>query len=110
MPKNQKELIELEKQRLQLQEQQAKNFNTLIEKALPLVEKYFTTRLEKLEAPKFKISSIIFSTILLVIVIGSGVLVFYGKITSDNFTFLIGVIVGYLMTFIKNIVMIERED
>ena len=80
-------MIKLEEQRLKLQTEQAKNVNKLMEKGLPLVEKYFSTKLEKLEAPRFKWMLIIFGGILVLSVALTGFLTFFGNLLCSTFYF-----------------------
>ncbi len=97
--------LKLQSQQLEIQKEQTKNFGILIDKVAPLIEKYYSAKLEKIEAPKFRWSAIIFGIMLVVIVVGSMYLVYEGKLGADNFTFLVGVIVGYMMTFIKDLTL-----
>ena len=98
-------MIKLEEQRIKLQTEQAKNFSKIIEKGLPLVEKYFSAKIEKLEAPRFRWMFIIFGTILLVSIGLTGFLTFYGKISSENFTFLLGILIGSIITLIGDAII-----
>jgi len=99
----------LEEKQLDLQIQQAKNFNLLIEKVVPAVEKYFTDKLHKLEAPKFRWTLIVFAILLAIIVIGTGILVYFDKIESTNFIFLLGILVGAMMTLIGDIILEVKQ-
>ncbi len=102
--------MKLEEQKLKTQTEQNKELIKVAKRVTEAIEKYYTLKLTKLEAPKFKWSTTLFSVIILLIVVGSGLLVYYGKLSSSNFTLLIGVIVGYLMTFIKNVVLVQSEE
>jgi len=93
---------------LELEIQQAKNFEILIKEVLPLVKDYFTTKLEKVDSPRFKISTLVFGGLLFIIVLITAFLVYIDKLAADNFTFLIGIIVGYAMTHLKNIITIQE--
>lgn len=97
--------LKFQSQQLEIQKEQTKNVGILIDKVAPLIEKYYTTKLEKIEAPKFRWSAIIFGIILAGIIGGSMFLVYEGKMGADNFTFLAGVVVGYMMTFIKDLTL-----
>lgn len=98
-------VIKLEEQRLKLQTEQAKKFNKIIEESLPLVEKYFTAKIEKLEAPRFRWMFIIFGSILFISIGLTGFLTFYGKISSENFTFLLGILIGSIITLISDVII-----
>ena len=98
-------IIKLEEQRLKLQTEQAKNFSKIIEKGLPLIEKYFTAKIEKLEAPRLRWMFIIFGTILFISIGLTGFLTFYGKISSENFTFLLGILIGSIITLIGDVII-----
>ena len=103
------ELLKLQQKQLDLEQEKAKSLNSLLEKAIPLIEKYYSTKLEKIEAPKFKYTLIIFSFLLFVVVIGTGILVFYGKVSSENFTFLIGILIGSVITFLRDIIIEAQQ-
>jgi len=98
-------IIKLEEQRLKLQTEQAKNFSKIIEKDLPLIEKYFTAKIEKLEAPRFRWMFIIFGAILFISIGLTGFLTFYDKISSENFTFLLGILIGSIITLIGDVII-----
>lgn len=108
MIEEEKTLAVQEKQ-LDLQMKQAENFNKLIEKGIPLIERYITARIEKIEAPKFKWTMIIFSLLLFVVIIGTGFLVYQGKVSSDNFTFLVGILIGSVITFLGDIISEAKQ-
>ena len=97
--------IELEKEKMKLQQEQNKNFNKLVDKGLPLLEKYFTSKIEKLEVPKFKWTLIVFALVLLVSVGMTGVLTFFGKVGAENFTFLLGILIGAIITLMGDILL-----
>ncbi len=88
-------------QQMEIQKQQAKNFNLLLEKGIPAIEKYLNAKLVHYDKPRFKYAIGGVCLILLIIVIGSMFLVFNGLLGADAFTFLMGIIVGYLLTFFK---------
>ena len=105
MAKTQESLMKIEEQRLKLQTEQAKNFNKIIDKGLPLLEKYFTSKIEKLEAPRFRWMFIVFGGILIMSVGLTGFLTFYGKISSENFTFLLGILLGAIITLFGDVLL-----
>lgn len=98
-------MIKLEEQRIKLQTEQAKNLSKVIDKGLPLVEKYFSAKIERLEAPKFRWMFIIFGAILLISIGLTGFLTFYGKISSENFTFLLGILIGSIITLVGDAII-----
>ena len=99
----QEKQVELQIKQVELQKEQTKNTQTLIEQGLPVVEQYFSKKMQHVDNPRFKWATIVFGLILFTIVVGSGILVYEGKIDAGNFTFLLGVIVGYMMTFMEGL-------
>jgi len=97
--------FELQRNQLEIQKQQAKNIELAINKIAPIAEKYFVTKLEKLEAPRFRWTAIIFGILLGIIVIGVMCLVYAGKVGADNLVFLLGIIVGYMITLMREVVL-----
>jgi len=77
---------------------------------VPLVKEYYTKKIEKLDAPMFKTSTYVFGAIIVLIVIASTFLVYVNKLSSDSFAFLIGVLVGYVFSFVKSIVQIQQDE
>jgi len=100
---------EVQLKQTELQLEQAKNFGMLIDKLVPVAERYLTAKMEKLEAPKFKWSYIVVCILLVILLVGSMILAYYGKISSENFAFLMGTVVGYLMTFMKDVIIGNGE-
>jgi hypothetical protein len=94
----------LEEKKIELELQRNKSFNMLVSQGLPLLEKYFTSKLEKIEAPKFKWTLIIFGSLLTISVVGTGILVYADKVDSANFTFLLGIMIGSIVTLIGDII------
>jgi len=78
--------------------------------AIPLIVKYYSTKLEKIEAPRMKHVSYTYGIIVFLIVAGSLGLVYVGKLDSSSFTLLIGVVVGHLMTFARQIFEAREEN
>ena len=66
---------------------------------------YFEKKLKHIEGPKIRWSIIGFLGMLLLIVIGTGVLVFYGKLDSGSFTFLLGTLIGGSITFLGDLLL-----
>lgn len=88
--------IEFEKEKLKL-------WRETLNKIVPAITEYQTTRLEKVIIPVFRISNITFSLLLAVIIIGSGVLLYLDKLGASNFTFLLGIALGYLMSYFRSL-------
>ena len=89
---------------LDLQIEQQKQMNILLDCGIPALEKYYSAKLEQLEAPRFKWSSAIVAIILAGIILAASFLVYNDKLSSESYVFLVGVIVGYLLTFLKELV------
>lgn len=100
-PQKQSDALALENAKLQVEN--AKNLGTLIDKGLPIVDKYFSQKIEKVEAPKIRMMFWIFGGILFLSVIITGVLTYTGKVSSDNFTFLLGTLLGTIITLIGDV-------
>lgn len=108
--------IELQKKQLDLQSKQldsqiasSKVMQQAVEQGLPLLKEYVETKVHKLESPKFKWSILIFGSILLICVIGSGVLVFFDKLDSGSFTFLLGTLIGGMITFLGDVILPPQQ-
>ena len=99
------EALKLQQKQMELQMQNNQILRQAIEKGLPILEKYFNKRLELVESPKIRWSILGFVGILFVVVIGSGFLVYAGKLESGNFTFLLGTLLGATITFLGDIVL-----
>jgi len=98
------ETIKLQQKQIELQTQNNRLLQQLIDKGLPIVDKYFNKKLEKVEGPKIRWSVIGFVAVLFVIIIGTGWLVYVGKLDPANFTFLLGTIIGASVTFLGDII------
>lgn len=103
---------EIQLQQLKVQEKQfeaqitnAKMFDKAIEQGLPLLKDYLDNKMNKVETPKFKWTIGAFGAILLICVIGSGLLVFFDKMDSGSFTFLLGTLIGGIITFIGDVLL-----
>ena len=103
MATNQNQTIEVEKEKVRLQQEQAKNFNKLIDKGFPLIERYLNAKLEKIEAPRFKWTFVIFGVLLILILGITAFLTFYDKLNPENFTFLLGILIGSIITLLGDI-------
>lgn len=55
-------------------------------------------------------STITYGIIIGLIVVGSLILVYVGKLDSSSFSLLIGVVVGHLMTFVRQIFEAKEES
>lgn len=105
MVTNQNTLLEVEKEKVRLQQEQTKNFNKLIDKGFPILERYLNAKLEKIEAPKFKWTFIIFGILLVLILASTAFLTFYDKLNPENFTFLLGILIGSIITLLGDILL-----
>jgi len=99
------ETLKFQQRQLELQAQNAQFFHETVRKILPIAEKYYTTKLTKVEAPKVRWSIVGFLIVLCVVVVVSGILVYAGKMESSNFTFLLGTLVGGSITFLGDIIL-----
>ena len=101
----QKESIELQKANLELQKENAKTMQNLFDKGVPLISDYMNKKLQKVETPKVRWPIIGFVIILTIIVVGSGLLVYLGKLDSDNFTLLLGTLIGASISLLRDIIV-----
>ena len=106
---NQKEIIEIEKEKIKVQLKQQETIQKIVDKGLPLIQRYFTSKIEKIEAPRFKWTFIIFGGLLFASLVGTGLLTYYDKISSENFTFLLGILIGSIVTLMGDIVLQVKE-
>ncbi len=79
-------------------------WDKLVDRGLPLLERWFDNQHE-LEKPKIRWSIIGFILMLFLVVICTAVLVFFGKVDGSNFTFLMGTLVGAIITLFGDIVL-----
>lgn len=104
----QKKQIDLQSKQLESQIASSKLFEKAVEQGFPLLKEYMEVKVQKIESPKFKWSILIFGGILLISVIGSGFLVFMDKLDSGSFTFLLGTLIGGMITFLGDIIMPQQ--
>ena len=94
---------------MELEQEKIKKTNEVLTKAIeegfPILRDYYNKKMTKLEGPKIRISLYGFIYLLAIIVIGSGLLVFYGKLEGSNFTFLLGILIGAMITFLGDLVL-----
>jgi len=102
------ETIKLQEKQIEIQTQNNKMIQQLIEKGLPIADKYFNKKLEKIEAPKIRWSILGFISILALVIVGTGYLVYVEKLDPANFTFLLGIIIGASVTFLGDILFTEE--
>lgn len=81
-----------------------------INEIAPLVKDYYEKRLNSLDAPVFKYTTLAFWSLIVVILGGTGFLVYAGKLDTSNFTLIVGITLGYLMTFIKKLILVEEKN
>ena len=91
--------IELEKEKVS---QSTKIWEKALEEGFPLLKEYLNKKIEKLEVPKIRLSLIWFSIILFVVILITSFLVYAGKLEGSNLTFLLGIMVGAIITFLSS--------
>lgn len=99
--------IALQIEAVKLEQQKQTTINKLVETGLPMVERYLDTKIKHVEKPKFQYTVVIIGVVLLVVIVGSMILVWQKVLGSDAFTFLMGIVVGYLMTFFREMILVE---
>lgn len=96
--------LSIEREKIQQQREQLQLWREALNQIVPAVTEYYKIRMERVDVPVFRTSTFTFAMILLVIVVGCGTLVFFGKLGESNFTFLLGIVLGYLMNYIRLLV------
>ena len=99
----------LEEKQVELQIQQAKNLGIILDRVVPAVEKYYSEKMKRLEEPRFKWTLVAFAIILVVIVGVSAYLLYLDKIPAENFTFLLGILVGAIMALLGDIILEAQQ-
>ncbi len=99
------ERLKLQKAQIESQNQSTKLLQQALEKALPVVEKYFNAKLERVESPKVRWSIIGFIGILLMVLVMTSFLVYKGKLDSSNFTFLLGTLIGATISLLGDVIL-----
>jgi hypothetical protein len=92
---------QVELKRIELEIEKTRSLNKIIEEIIPKLSEYFEKRMVGHETPILKQSIWIFFSIIILIVLGTGFLVYTQKLDTTSFTFLIGTVLGYLLTFSK---------
>ncbi len=85
----------------------------LLREVAPLVTKYLEQRLrvmKEYEYPRFSLSVKVFGLLLGVVVAASFMLTLVGKMSGESFSFLMGVVIGYVMSHLKSLVLVERGE
>jgi len=101
----QTETLKLQQKQLDLQMKNSEVMQKLITEGSPILREYLEKKMKHIEGPKIKWSIIGFLGILIIIVIGTGFLVFEGKVDASNFTFLLGTLIGGAITFLGDMIL-----
>jgi hypothetical protein len=102
-------LIEIESKKLDLEMKKMEFWTKIVGDNLPRVLEYFQQKMLRHDVPVMKTGIWILSAIVTLIVAGSGTLVYYGKLDSSTFAFVIGTVLGYLLSFSRVFLNRERE-
>ncbi len=97
--------LRLQEKQLELQKQNKEILQKVVDKGLPILDKYIHTQLKTVDAPRVRWSIIGFLGILFIIILGSGFLVYSGKLDSGSFTFLLGTLIGASITFLGDTIL-----
>lgn len=106
--KLQEKQMELQAKQQDVQIENSKIIQKAVDQGLPLMKEYYHAKMKHVESPKFKWSMILFGTILFICVVGSGVLVFFDKLDSGSFTFLLGTLIGGIITFMGDLLLPQQ--
>lgn len=111
MPRNKlkEEELKLQQKQLDLQMQNGQLFKDALEQGLPLLDKYLTAKINQVEGPKIRWSIISFASVLVLVVALSGFLVYDGKLDASNFTFLLGTLIGAVITLLGDILIPSQQ-
>lgn len=101
----QKEMLKLQQKQVDLQIKNSEILKSAVEEGLPLAKEYFEKKMHHIEGPKIRWSIIGFLGILIIIVLGTGFLVYEGKLDSGSFTFLLGTLIGGAITFLGDLLL-----
>lgn len=74
-----------------------------------MFERFITLKIEKVDSPKFTLSTMVFGILLFSTIVSVSVLAAWGVVSSESFGFLMGVIVGYIMTHLREVVGLVNE-
>jgi hypothetical protein len=94
-------IIQVELKKLELEKAKVENWGTVIDQIIPKVVSYFEQRMVKHEAPIAKTGLWLLGGLAFVITIGTGVLVYVGKLDAASFTFVVGTVLGFMLSFTR---------
>lgn len=93
---------ELVKSQLALQKQQAENFGKLLDKGLPLAEKWIMKSLDK-EKHAFSWANGVYLLLMGAVVLITGYLALEKIVSSESFAFIMGTIIGATLTYVREL-------
>ena len=103
------EQIKFQQKQLETQSQNIQFIQKAIEQGASLLQKYLDAKIKNVEAPKIKWSIIAFVGVLVLVIIICGFLVYENKLDPSNFTFLLGTLIGAVITLLGD-VLIPQEN
>ncbi len=101
-------LADIEAKKLEIEAKKLEIWGAFLREAIPKVSDYFEQRMLQHETPILKTGIWVLSAIVVLIVGGTGYLVYVGKLDAASFTFAIGTVLGYLLSFSK--VFLKRNS
>lgn len=96
-----KNKTEIESKRLDLELKKFEFWDKRFGESIPKILNYFEQKMLKHETPILKTSIRVFAGIVILIILGTGFLVYVEKLDAASFTFVIGAVLGYLVAFTK---------
>lgn len=69
---------------------------------MPLLKEFINNKYD-FEKKKFKTGMFLFVVILAIVLVTTSVFVFFGKMDDENFTFLLGILLGSLITLFNEV-------
>jgi hypothetical protein len=92
-------MIELKK--LELEQAKVEMLGKIFSDLIPRVAAYFEQRMMKHETPIAKTGIWVLAGLTVLITLGTGFLVYVGKLDAATFTFVIGTVLGFMLSFTR---------
>ena len=92
----------------ELQFKERMMFWATVNKLAPDIKDYFVKKMEA-DTPIFTTSIWVLCGLILVIIITTALMAAYDIISGESFTFLMGVLIGYIMTHLKALFVVQEE-
>ena len=104
----QEKQIEMQIKQHEAQIENSKVMQKAVDQGMPILKEYLHAKMQTVDSPKIRWSIILFGLILGLSVLGSGILVFFDKMDSGSFTFLLGTLIGGIITFMGDLLLPQQ--